>query len=69
MWGVASAVFTASGVATLVGTEILRSLVHRHRERRDGLGGTQDIALVGQLVAGVCVLGASICGVVWLSQR
>ena len=31
-------------------TEVLRSIVHRRRERVHGIGGTQDIAMAGVIV-------------------
>jgi hypothetical protein len=49
MTGKASIILIAMGVATMIGTEIVRSVVHRRRERRDGLGGTQDIAIWGDI--------------------
>ena len=50
------------GVATMIGTEVIRSVVHRRRERRDGLGGTQDIAMWGTFIGLACLIGAGICG-------
>jgi hypothetical protein len=40
----------------------LRAVIHRRRKRRDGLGGTQDIAMWGALAMGACLLGAAITG-------
>lgn len=51
----------ALGVATTIGTEILRSVVHRRRKQRDELGGTQDIAMWGTFVGLACLIGAGIC--------
>ena len=51
-------------VATTVGTEIARSIVHRRRERLRGIGGTQDIAIVGMLVSAMCYLAAAVCGII-----
>jgi hypothetical protein len=31
-------------------TEFLRSVIHKRRERAQGIGGTQDIAITGTLV-------------------
>jgi hypothetical protein len=62
-------ILIAMGVATVIGTEIVRSVVHRRRERRDGLGGTQDIAMWGTLIGWACFIGAGICGLLWRLQR
>jgi hypothetical protein len=64
-----SFVFVVLGVASVVATEITRSVVHKRRERIEGIGGTQDIAIWGMLVLGVCIAGATICGVVALRYR
>jgi hypothetical protein len=69
MTGKASIVLIAMGVATMIGTEIVRSVVHRRRERRDGIGGTQDIALWGTFIGLACFVGAGICGLLWRLQR
>ena len=34
-----------AAIIVQVGAEFLGSIVHRRRERRDGIGGTQDIAM------------------------
>ena len=47
---------------------MLRSVVDRKRLERDGLGGTQDIAIGGMIVCGLCFVGAIICGLGWLIQ-
>ena len=69
MWGTAATVFLAAGVATLIGTEVVRSLVHRRRERVHGIGGTQDIALWGTLIALGCYIATITCGAIWLWGR
>jgi hypothetical protein len=56
-------------LATLIGTEVVRSLVHRHRERAYGIGATQDIAMWGTLIGWVFALGAIGCGMMWLVRR
>ncbi|HEY6228521.1 MAG TPA: hypothetical protein VI282_15490 [Verrucomicrobiae bacterium] len=58
----ASIILIALGVATMIGTEIVRSVVHRRREQRDGVGGTQDIAMWGTFIGVACFIGAGICG-------
>lgn len=69
MTGKLSIILIAMGVATMIGTEIVRSVVHRRRERRDGLCGTQDIAMWGTFIGLVCFFGAGICGLLWGLQR
>ena len=50
-------------------TSVVRSVVHRHRERVYGIGGTQDIAMWGMLVAWAFLIAAMVTGVIWLSQH
>ena len=69
MTGKTSIILIVMGVATMIGTEIVRSVVHRRRERRDGLGGTQDIAMWGTFIGLACFIGAGICGLLWRLQR
>ena len=66
MWQILAGVFVACGIASVVVTEILRSVVDRRRVHREGIGGTQDIAICGCVVLAVCNLGAVICLVMWL---
>lgn len=61
MWRTGAFLFTALTIAALVATEVARSLIHRRRERRDGLGGTQDVAMIGVGVAGLCAVAAIVC--------
>ena len=69
MWKNATIFFVVLGILSLVITEILRSVVDRKRLERDGLGGTQDIAIGGMFVCGHCLVGAFICGLGWLIQN
>ncbi len=66
MWKTATVLFVALGIMSLLVTEIVRSIVDRRRRERDGLGGTQDIAICGMVIGWLCILGAIICGVGWL---
>jgi hypothetical protein len=50
-----------SAVGALVATEILREVVNRRRVREHGIGGTQDIAFWGMLVASAFLLAALTC--------
>lgn len=58
----ASIVLIAIGAATMLGTELVRSLVHRRRARRGG-GGTQDVARWGTFLSLACFVAAALC---WL---
>ena len=62
MWTTARRAFLAGVIVSYLVTEVLRAVIHRRRKRRDGLGGTQDIARWGALAMGVCLLGAAITG-------
>ncbi|NJR32799.1 MAG: hypothetical protein HC778_08355 [Chamaesiphon sp. CSU_1_12] len=67
MTGKASIILMAMGVATMIGTEIVRGVVHRRRERLHGIGGTQDIAMWGTFLTLACFVGAGICGLFWIT--
>ena len=43
-------VLATAAALTYPATEVLRSVVHRRRERLYGIGGTQDIAMAGATV-------------------
>lgn len=62
-------ILVALGIAVKIGREILRSVVHRRRERYYGLGGTQDIAMWGAFIGAACFIAAGICGLIWKLQR
>jgi hypothetical protein len=62
-------IFSALGIVVLIGTEILRSLVHRRRERIKGIGGTQDIEMFGTFISLALFLIAAIALVLWILHR
>jgi hypothetical protein len=66
MWKMVTVFFIVLGILSLVATELLRSIVDHKRRQRDGLGGTQDIAICGMVTGWLCVLGAIVCGAGWL---
>lgn len=68
MWKNATIFFVVLGILSLIITEILRSVVDRKRLERDGLGGTQDIAIGGMIVCGLGLVGAIASGLGWLIQ-
>ena len=69
MWKIATVALIVAAFFTLIGMEVLRSVVHRVRERRYGYGSTQDIAMWGTLIGWVFILAAVACGVMWLVSR
>ena len=64
MWRTGAFLFTACTIATLIATEVARSLIHRHRERRDGIGGTQDVAMIGVGISAIFALASIACVIV-----
>src|SRR5258708_259467 len=69
MSGAVPIILTVAPVAVLMATSVLRSFVHRHRERVHGIGGTQDIAMWGLLVAWALLIAAMVTGVIWLAHH
>lgn len=69
MWKIAALTFTAARMAGPVVIEITRCIVHARRVERDGLGGTQDLAMWGTFISlGRGVLAAVGWGV-WCWSR
>ena len=66
---VAAIVFTAAFAIGPLAINILRSVVHRRRHRRDGLGGTQDIAMWGTFTMLAFGVLAAICWSVWYASE
>jgi len=66
---IAAIVFAAGWFGSIFVTGILRRIVHDRRERTQGIGGTQDIAMWGTLVGLVCMIGTLVSLAVWLSSR
>src|SRR5262249_60277886 len=69
LWRLGLFVFGAGLIVCPIITDLLRAVVHRRRERADGLGGTQDIALWGTMAGGLCLLGFLICLGFYLATR
>ena len=65
-WGIATAILIFTAIFEMISVEVLRSIVHRRRKRRDGLGGTQDIAMWGTLIGWVLIMAALVCAAIWL---
>jgi uncharacterized membrane protein len=68
MWMRLAYVFMGGLAVTLLATEILRSAVHKRRERTRGIGGTQDIAMWGSLIGLIFCVAAITCFVVAASR-
>ena len=69
MWKIAGIAFTIAFLAGGLLTEILRVAVHRRRLMRDGVGGSQDIALVGSIATIGCGVMAGISWTIWFLTR
>ncbi len=69
MWKAATISFAAAGIATPFVIEILRAIIHRRRERRNGIGGTQDIAMWGTVAGLGFWIGAVVCGIGWFLTK
>jgi hypothetical protein len=69
MWKIATIVCAIGVILGPIVTEVLREVIHRHRERRDGLGGTQDVAMWGTFATFICLVEAGDCGMSWMLTR
>ena len=69
MWETLTTVFALAALATPIVIEVVRSVVHRRRAQRDGLGGTQDIAMSGTLVGFFLFAVTIVCGIAWFLTR
>ena len=65
MWKTATFLSIAGTVIAVFGTESVRSFVHRHRERSQGIGGTQDIAMIGTIIGWLFIFATIGCGIAW----
>jgi hypothetical protein len=68
MWKTLTFISGTLALLTIVGTEIVRSRVHRLREESRGIGGTQDIAMVGTFITLVFLIVTAISCVMWLGN-
>lgn len=68
-WGAITVFFVVAAGVDMIGLEIVRSIVDRRQKERDGLGGTQDIAIWGVLIGYVFIVAAFISGMFWLWNR
>jgi hypothetical protein len=65
MTGKLSIIFAVFGFVVIIGTEVLRSFMHRRREQTQGIGGTQDIAMYGTFLGLAFFVCAAICLLLW----
>jgi hypothetical protein len=65
MTGKPALILGSLGVATAIGTEILRYIVHRHRQKTQDIVSTQDIAMWGTFLGWAFFIGAGICFLLW----
>lgn len=68
-WGATTVFFVVAAGVDLIGLEIVRSVVDRRRKERDGMGGTQDIAIWGVMIGWLLIIAALISGSLWLWNR
>ena len=59
----------ALAAVTLIGLEVVRSVVDARRKRATGIGGTQDIAIWGLVLTGIFLTAAIVLGVICLVMR
>ncbi len=65
----ASIAFVALALVTLIGMEVIRSVVDARRKQATGVGGTQDIAMWGITMAGVFLFAAIVLAVAGVAMR
>jgi hypothetical protein len=65
MWKTATLLSIAGVIITVIGMELARSAVDKHRTRTQGMGGTQDVALIGTAVGWGFVAAAVGFGIKW----
>lgn len=68
MWGTATFVAALVFIGIIIGTDVLRGIVDRHRTRATGYGGTQDIAMWGTVAALVWLIVVIVCGGIWIAS-
>lgn len=66
IWHLLATVFAVAAILVMVATEMLRSVVHAKRRSKDGLGGTQDIAMWGTFLCLLLAVASITCWLVVL---
>ena len=65
MWKTATLISVAGIVVAVIGTELARAAVDKHRTKTQGMGGTQDIALIGSIIGWSFVVATVGFGIKW----
>lgn len=65
----AAIILTIAGVANVALIEIVRSLVHSRRAKRNEAPGTQDVAMIGTIITAVFVISAVTCWGIWYFRK
>lgn len=65
----AAVMLTALAGATLIGLEVVRSVVDARRRRATGVGGTQDIATWSLILTVIFLVAAIACAIGSLALR
>jgi ABC-type enterochelin transport system permease subunit len=65
----AAIILTIAGVANVVLIEIVRSLAHSRRAKKDKTAGTQDIAMIGTMITAIFVISAASCWSIWFIRK
>lgn len=65
----AAVMLTALAAATLIGLEVVRSVVDARRRRATGVGGTQDIATWSLILTVIFLVAAIACAIGSLALR
>ena len=69
MWKTAAIAFTIAFLAGGLVMEGLRVVVDRRRRGQNGLGGTQDVAMLGSVVRLACGVLAGVSWAAWFLTR
>ena len=63
MWRTITYCAIVLAFAVMIGTELLRSVVHKYREKKHGIGGTQDIAMYGTFLGWSLLIIGALAGI------
>jgi len=63
-WKIGMHIFIVAAIISIPLMEITRSIVHRQREKRLEIAGTQDIVLWGISLFALFLICAIVCGII-----
>jgi hypothetical protein len=63
MWRTINFISIVAFFVVMIAIEVVRSVVHRYRKKRYGIGRTQDIAMWGTLLACLLLVLGAVSGV------